>query len=147
MHGHGATHVDLLQAHDLFDSTQSDIPEWITKSFRRDVPRASATEVAELLSHMPETLKKGLMPFQWEGVRFGLQRHTRCLIGDEMGACAAPVFDVSQWQRLPDDLRVSSIAMSHTDAQRSDACDRCQHWEALYQNRDCLLNGTAVTSS
>lgn len=46
----------------------------------------SSSEVSEALSRMPQTLKTGLMPFQWEGVRFGLQRSTRCLIGDEMGA-------------------------------------------------------------
>lgn len=72
--------------HDLFDSKQSDVPEWIERSFRREVPRVSPTEMAKVLSRMPETLKKGLMPFQWEGVKFGLQRNTRCLIGDEMGA-------------------------------------------------------------
>ena len=42
--------------------------------------------MAEALSRIPKTLKWGLMPFQWEGVRFALQRNTRCLIGDEMGA-------------------------------------------------------------
>lgn len=79
------THLGVLQRYNLLDPRQSDVPEWIEKSFRRDVPRASATEVDEVLSRMPQTLKKGLMPFQWEGVQFGLQCTARCLIGDEMG--------------------------------------------------------------
>lgn len=35
--------------------------------------------------HIPSTLEEQLMPFQREGVCFGLRRGGRCLIGDEMG--------------------------------------------------------------
>lgn len=75
-----------LQDCKLLDTEQSDIPDWIEKSFRRQVPRTSQYDVDDALSRMPETLKQGLLAFQWEGVRFGLLRNTRCLIGDEMGA-------------------------------------------------------------
>ena len=34
--------------------------------------------------NMPSSLRKALMPFQVEGIRFGLQRQGRCLIADEV---------------------------------------------------------------
>lgn len=34
---------------------------------------------------LPAGLRKMLLPFQWEGVRYGLRRGGRCLIADEMG--------------------------------------------------------------
>ena len=34
---------------------------------------------------MPAALRGALMPFQAEGVRFGVERCGRCLIADEMG--------------------------------------------------------------
>ncbi|GAQ80637.1 SNF2 domain containing protein [Klebsormidium nitens] len=34
---------------------------------------------------LPAGLRKTLLPFQWEGVRYGLRRGGRCLIADEMG--------------------------------------------------------------
>lgn len=47
--------------------------------------RAPPEEVARRLGAMPRSLLKVLMPFQLEGVRFGLERHGKCLIADEMG--------------------------------------------------------------
>lgn len=52
------------------------------------VPRASDADVEARLSKMPPALRAALLPFQIEGVRYGLQRHARCLIADEMGVGA-----------------------------------------------------------
>lgn len=41
--------------------------------------------VDELIGKLPKKLFDSLLPFQLEGVRFGLQRGGRCLIADEMG--------------------------------------------------------------
>ncbi|KAL8118157.1 uncharacterized protein LOC141723593 [Apium graveolens] len=41
--------------------------------------------VDELLGRLPKSLVDTLLPFQHEGVRFGLRRGGRCLIADEMG--------------------------------------------------------------
>lgn len=41
--------------------------------------------VEELIGKLPKRLLDVLLPFQLEGVRFGLQRGGRCLIADEMG--------------------------------------------------------------
>ncbi|KAL6656905.1 hypothetical protein ACP70R_004685 [Stipagrostis hirtigluma subsp. patula] len=46
---------------------------------------ASDEEVDDLLKKLPQQLQDALLPFQLEGVRFGLRRHGRCLIADEMG--------------------------------------------------------------
>jgi len=45
----------------------------------------SDEQVDELLGKLPKTLRDALLPFQLEGVRFGLRRGGRCLIADEMG--------------------------------------------------------------
>lgn len=45
----------------------------------------SDEQVDELLGKLPKTLSGTLLPFQLEGVRFGLRRGGRCLIADEMG--------------------------------------------------------------
>ncbi|PSS07955.1 Endonuclease [Actinidia chinensis var. chinensis] len=45
----------------------------------------SDEKVDEFLKKLLKTLLDALMPFQLEGVRFGLQRGGRCLIADEMG--------------------------------------------------------------
>lgn len=42
-------------------------------------------KVDELISELPKALLKSLLPFQLEGVHFGLRRGGRCLIADEMG--------------------------------------------------------------
>ncbi len=34
---------------------------------------------------MPLSLRQALLPFQLQGVKFGLKHHGRCLIADEMG--------------------------------------------------------------
>ncbi|KAE9467233.1 hypothetical protein C3L33_00884, partial [Rhododendron williamsianum] len=45
----------------------------------------SNERVDEYIRKLPKMLLDALMPFQLEGVRFGLQRGGRCLIADEMG--------------------------------------------------------------
>jgi len=37
------------------------------------------------LNFLPRPLRKGLLDFQKEGVKFGIRKQGRCLIGDEMG--------------------------------------------------------------
>lgn len=45
----------------------------------------SDEKVDELLQRLPNFLLDTLLPFQHEGVRFGLRRGGKCLIADEMG--------------------------------------------------------------
>ncbi|KAI5067216.1 hypothetical protein GOP47_0017744 [Adiantum capillus-veneris] len=45
----------------------------------------SDAAVDELIQQLPCRLKETLLPFQLEGVKFGLRRGGRCLIADEMG--------------------------------------------------------------
>ena len=50
------------------------------------LPHHSTTEQVNLLyEKMPPWLDAVLLPFQRDGVRFGLSHVGRCLIGDEMG--------------------------------------------------------------
>ncbi|KAF7806232.1 DNA annealing helicase and endonuclease ZRANB3 isoform X1 [Senna tora] len=42
-------------------------------------------KVDELIGKLPRTLLDALLPFQMDGLRFGLRRGGRCLIADEMG--------------------------------------------------------------
>lgn len=42
-------------------------------------------KVHGLISELPKTLLSALLPFQLDGVCFGLRRGGRCLIADEMG--------------------------------------------------------------
>ena len=42
-------------------------------------------KVDELIERLPKSLVQSLLPFQYEGVKFGLRRGGRCLIADEMG--------------------------------------------------------------
>ncbi|GFH17529.1 uncharacterized protein HaLaN_14187, partial [Haematococcus lacustris] len=62
------------------------VPPDTLRAFRGTFMRlASEAEVAARFQLMPLALRCALMPFQEEGVRFGLQRHGRALIADEMG--------------------------------------------------------------
>lgn len=45
----------------------------------------SDDEVDVLLGKLPKILREALLPFQLDGVKFGLRRGGRCLIADEMG--------------------------------------------------------------
>ncbi|CAI9284011.1 unnamed protein product [Lactuca saligna] len=45
----------------------------------------SDEKVDELMGKLPKSLLEVLLPFQFEGVKFGLRRGGRCLIADEMG--------------------------------------------------------------
>lgn len=42
-------------------------------------------KVEELIETLPRKLVNALLPFQLDGLRFGLRRGGRCLIADEMG--------------------------------------------------------------
>lgn len=42
-------------------------------------------KVDDLIAELPKTLVNALLPFQLDGVRFGLRRGGWCLIADEMG--------------------------------------------------------------
>ena len=46
---------------------------------------ATTSAAASLLNSLPVHIRDSLLPFQREGVLFGLSRHGRVLIGDEMG--------------------------------------------------------------
>lgn len=45
----------------------------------------SDEKVEELIKKLPRKLLDTLLPFQMDGLKFGLQRGGRCLIADEMG--------------------------------------------------------------
>lgn len=47
--------------------------------------RASKAECQERYARVPAALRKTLLPFQEEGVRWGLARGGRMLLADEMG--------------------------------------------------------------
>ena len=78
-----------LRAAGLHNEECTAVPRWVLDSVRGTTLRAAAAEVDAALARMPPELRHSLMPFQLDGVRFGLERFTRCLIGDEMGASAA----------------------------------------------------------
>ncbi len=46
---------------------------------------ASKEGVDASFARLPRALRAALLPFQLEGVRYGLERSGRCLIADEMG--------------------------------------------------------------
>ena len=48
-------------------------------------PCTPASEVSTRYQSMPPWLEQALLPFQREGVRFGLERHGRAILADEMG--------------------------------------------------------------
>lgn len=69
--------------------------------------RPPQDEVAQRYASLPPHLESALLPFQREGVRFGLERGGRCLIADEMGVGKT----------------VQAIALA--------ACYRCDSWPLL----------------
>ncbi|XP_072020208.1 DNA annealing helicase and endonuclease ZRANB3-like [Amphiura filiformis] len=66
----------------------------------------AAPSVAGDLSFLPKDLRKKLLPFQREGIKFALSRKGRCLIGDEMGlgktlqAIATAYYYQNEWPLL-----------------------------------------------
>lgn len=62
------------------------------------------SEVDQLLLNLPQGLAKTLLPFQREGVKYGLQRGGRCLLADEMG-----VGKTIQVRSLRSDQRVPNL--------------------------------------
>lgn len=101
------------------------LPEFVCKilSTARKQPDDSA--LYECLSKMQlaagETLEQRMMPFQREGVRFGLKVGGRLLIGDEMGlgktvqACALALCYKAEWPVLvitPSSLRWEAAVVS-----------------------------------
>ncbi|PRW44334.1 DNA annealing helicase and endonuclease ZRANB3 [Chlorella sorokiniana] len=78
-----AAGVDLRRA---LGQPQGMVPQPTLKSARgmvRVLP--SPDQAATLYAKLPPFLERALLPFQREGVRFGLARGGRCLIADEMG--------------------------------------------------------------
>lgn len=62
------------------------IPEKVLEAFKHpDRNRSSPEEVATRYASLPPHLEAALLPFQKEGVLFGLERGGKCLIADEMG--------------------------------------------------------------
>jgi hypothetical protein len=79
--------LSKLRGAGLIERNASPIPPWVLDSFRGKVETEAPAAVEEALARMPYMLRQSLMPFQEEGVRFGLAHGGRCLIGDEMGTC------------------------------------------------------------
>ena len=50
-----------------------------------DKTRSTDKEVQERYESLPQHLRDALLPFQKQGIEFGLKRKGRCLIADEMG--------------------------------------------------------------
>ncbi|GCC31097.1 hypothetical protein chiPu_0009553 [Chiloscyllium punctatum] len=46
--------------------------------------KCSEDEFDTLLSTLPEKLNQRLLPFQKEGIKFGIERNGRCMIADEV---------------------------------------------------------------
>merc|ERR1719487_1330752 len=57
------------------------VPEWVLRLVRGSRVNQKGDCV------MGERLPEKLLPYQREGVKFGLDLNGRCLIGDEMGLC------------------------------------------------------------
>ncbi|CAH1791118.1 unnamed protein product, partial [Owenia fusiformis] len=47
--------------------------------------KPSESETLRFLSFLPHKLRRILMPFQQEGIRYAIEKNGRCLIADEMG--------------------------------------------------------------
>jgi hypothetical protein len=107
-----------LHAAQLLDPAQSLVPSWVLDSFRGQVGRVADVEVEAALQRMPPELRASLMPFQLEGVRFGLECGCRCLIGDEMGAHPHPCLCCCPFFLLP----CSSLRHVASSPQQSLAC-------------------------
>ncbi|GFR52842.1 hypothetical protein Agub_g15469, partial [Astrephomene gubernaculifera] len=75
-----------LPPHCSLFNAGSRIPEPVRLAYRGQFrPRASPDDISARLQRMPPSLRTALMPFQRQGVEFGLARGGRCLIADEMG--------------------------------------------------------------
>ena len=70
-------------------AANSHLKEWIPQATRsvltntKDLAKDDAVD--DSMRKIPRRLALALFPFQEQGVRFGLKRHGRCLIGDQMG--------------------------------------------------------------
>lgn len=92
---------------------------WSTRMVLEKFPRAAESgvlgvpnhitdsEVEQLLLKLPPNLSKTLLPFQKEGVKFGLQRGGRCLFADEMGV--GKTIQVSDFNRANNSELSSNI--------------------------------------
>ncbi|XP_063984206.1 SWI/SNF-related matrix-associated actin-dependent regulator of chromatin subfamily A-like protein 1 isoform X2 [Diachasmimorpha longicaudata] len=63
--------------------TVSGIPQFVLQAFKNALKKKATTEA--ILSKVDETLISKLMPFQRDGIVFGIQKNGRCMIADEMG--------------------------------------------------------------
>ncbi|XP_015108531.1 SWI/SNF-related matrix-associated actin-dependent regulator of chromatin subfamily A-like protein 1 [Diachasma alloeum] len=62
----------------------SGIPQFVLQTFKTELKRKPETTEADL-SRIDNTLISKLMPFQRDGILFGIQKNGRCMIADEMG--------------------------------------------------------------
>lgn len=81
--------------------------------------------------HIPASLESQLMPFQREGVKFGLRRAGRCLIGDEMGL-GKTVQAIALAAAYRDDWPGLIVAPSSLREQWADALHR---WLGITEDR------------
>ena len=64
-------------------SRSGHIPPATLKSYRQDLSMGEE-QIKARLSKMPESLYDALLPFQREGVTFGIRKNARILIADEV---------------------------------------------------------------
>ena len=97
--------------------------------------RLSKEEVDARMQYMPAPLAKALLPFQREGVRFGIQRGGRLLLADEMGVgkTVQAIALASCYQVRPDPS--STRGMCSTMSGCVDAIPCASFQEALLDNK------------
>lgn len=71
-------------------NTVSKIPEWVIEAVKNNatphkISYDYANEVLPSYDDLPAYFRDVLYPYQIEGIKYGIQRHGRCFIGDEMG--------------------------------------------------------------
>ncbi|KAF8668647.1 hypothetical protein HU200_051823 [Digitaria exilis] len=91
---------------------------------------ASDKEVDDLLKKLPQQVKDSLLPFQLEGVRFGLRRRGCCLIADEMGLGKTLQHAASRTRAL---LIVCPAVLRYTWA------DELERWDPSFMPKDIHL--------
>lgn len=81
--------MEEVQLVDIPYTTRNVLEKFSVISGQRWIPcvpeHLSDVEVEQMIEKIPPTLRERLLPFQLEGVRFGLRRGGKCLIADEMG--------------------------------------------------------------
>ncbi|XP_043276402.1 SWI/SNF-related matrix-associated actin-dependent regulator of chromatin subfamily A-like protein 1 [Venturia canescens] len=60
------------------------IPSYVMKVFKKSLTKQTEVELIDL-SPIDSKLTESLMPFQQEGIRYGISKRGRCFIADDMG--------------------------------------------------------------